>query len=582
MTARLRQGQSLVIRAVVVLLRRIHPPSRRALRAAMAAITVGAAVSVLQPSVASAAPVFSNTAPALDARLDPLYSQGFATVTYTQTGSNPKVITGSLSVIETPDAYYLGFQQGLNRKSNAYCEDKKTTVGCYQDFSALVNSDHISFEWANLDGRPFDVGVDIISVDANAQYGYSGTITGSRPGVRQEGDAPLGCANNASLTGFSGEDYNWHHAGAAGWGVPSNTNRDLYSPNFVGETQQYPDYVYASTAEVRLDKQLCDLANGLDLFSGFTAVAHNSPAAPTAVNPAEFGVCAASNATTGTIGGETPLTFNVLKSDGLGNLGHELGEHVLVSAADGPGTLTSVNGVSGATTGTSSTPGGTVVAGITSLTQGVTHIRAMIDLNNNGTWEPATEPSTAPDCELNVTGTPPDVHVSKSASTAAVTAPGSVTYTIATNNSGDAAATNVAIHDDLDDDLIVTAATWQVGGGGASGNCPFTAGNVMTCAVGTLARPDSANGGPDSAVATVTVTAPAAACPEIVNQAHVTASNEGQDQQTASPQTLGANWTQPVMVAVNRAPPPVISVDLIKTNDANADASFTKSEVAPA
>ncbi len=585
MSARQRPTPTGMFALVVALLHRIldaRPSARRTFGVVLATVTLAAAVTAVQTSVASAAPAppFNGTPPVLDGRLDPLYASNAAEVEYTQTGAAPKVINGSLAVIETADAYYLGFQQGLNRKSNAYCQNKKNTPDCYQDFGALVGSDHISFEWPALDGRAFEIGVDIITADATAPLGYSGKVRSSNRSIG-EGDDPLGCTDPTGLTGFSGEDYNWHHAGGTGYGA--DPSAELDSPNFAGKAAQYPDYVYASTAEVRIDKAKCGLANGLDLYAGLTMVAHNSPAAPTAANPAEFIVCAAGNPATGTPGVESTLTFNVLQSDALGNLVPNPGKNVLVSVLDGPGTLTSVNGVAGATSGTSSNPAGTVTAGITSAAAGTSNVRAVLDLNNNGVWDQGVEPSTNPACPITFAGTPPDMKITKSANVAAVNAPGTITYTIAVNNAGGSPATAVAISDDLDDDLVITNATWQVGGGGANGLCTFVAGNILTCSVGSLAANDNAAGGPDSATATITVAASAAACPSVLNQAHVLATNEAAGQQTdtqANP--TGDNWSLPVTVMVNcPPPPPVIAVDLIKTNDANVDGTFTKSEVAP-
>jgi len=573
-----------VLLSLLTRIRTTRQLGRRIGRATLATLTMATTFVVFQsPAEAAPAPIFNGTPPVVDGKLDPLYASGFSEISYTQTGASPKEINGQLSVIETPTAYYLGFQQGLNRKSNAYCEDTKTSPGCYQKFGSLVGSDHISFEWPSLDGEKWAIGVDIITANANAQYGYSGMVKSPlNNGGKGEGVSPLGCDNVAGLTGFSGMDYNWHHAGAAGWGAdPASL---LNSPNFAGKAAQYPDYVYASTAEVRIDKALCGLADGLDLFSGLLMEAHNSPSAPTEDNPAEFIVCAEGNPVTGTLGVPATLTLNVLKTDPLGNLVPNTGKTVLVFVASGPGTLTAVNGVNGATSGVSSSPGGTVTATVLSNTTGTTSLRAAIDLNGNGLWDQGTEPATEPNCPIDFTGTPPDVKISKSANVTSVTAPGSITYTITVNNDGGSPATNTVITDDLNNNLVVNSATFQVGGGGANGNCTFTAGNVMTCAVGTLAANDNAVGGADSVVVTVTVSAGPSACPEVINQAHVTATNEATAQQTdtqANP--TGDNWSLPVNVeVVCEEPPPDIAVQLIKTNDANGDNDFNKAEVAPA
>lgn len=209
----------------------------------------------------------------LDGKIDDDYVGHFVSVPY---GS----FTGRVAVIEESDAYFIAFEQDRLTKSNAYCADKKSTSNCYQTFNQLVGSDYISFRWT-IGSRTIYVPVDILKVDATAPSGYSGRA-GAGDGGSISGILPT------AVQGRSSMDYNLN---GLGWRDFAN------SPNFAGQPNH--PYVYASQAEVRLDKTLGLLASGLDL-SQPTIVPHNSPNAPmppiapptivTTSNPAGSGV----------------------------------------------------------------------------------------------------------------------------------------------------------------------------------------------------------------------------------------------------------------------------------------------------
>jgi hypothetical protein len=142
--------------------------AQRLRRAALAVLLLGAGLAT-GVATSAANHNFSPVAPVVDGYIDDLYAGNFAEIQYRQDGGKGP-IKGQISVIETADAYYVAFQQGLNYKSNAYCKDNKASPGCYQSFGALVGSDHISFTWPGLGagGTNLVAGVDIISEDKAA------------------------------------------------------------------------------------------------------------------------------------------------------------------------------------------------------------------------------------------------------------------------------------------------------------------------------------------------------------------------------------------------------------------------------
>ena len=534
----------------------------RFIRSVVAVVMFAAIVVVSQAGTAVAGPIYTGPPPIVDGYLDPLYASSFSTIDYTQTGASPSVITGQIAVIETADAYYIGFQQSLNRQSNAYCADKRNTPGCYHVFRDLVGSDHISFEWADLGGKPVAIGVDIITANANAQYGYSGMVKTPLTGNIGEGDRLTGCTDPHGVTGYSGEDWNWHHAGGTGYGAdPLATTA---SPNYAGTSGQYPDYNYTSTAEVRIDKALCGIPGGLDLAGTVGVVAHNSPASPLAVNPAEFLVCAAGNPTTGTLGAESVLNLSTLKFDANGNTVPNPGRKVLASIASGSGTISSVNGVAGATSGVSDAAG-TVAVGVTSSTAGTVALRGVLDLNGNGLWDQPAEPSTNPTCPIAFAGSPPiSVDLIKTNDADGL---GSYSKAEVAPSAGAAVPFHLEIRNPSTVSIKITGLTDTWPGHGIDNVC-------STLINQTLAPYDAATGTPVlTCDFTVAGYAPAAGAGPKVNTAHVDAVSVLDPAKTASDEDTSS-------VTVNPGPIP-ITVDLIKTNNADGNAPFSKSEVAP-
>ena len=175
-------------------------------------------------------------------------------------------------------------------------------------------------------------------------------------------------------------------------------------------------------------------------------------------------------------------------------------------------------------------------------------ITATGDVNTS----PASNSSTA-----SIVVQCPNVSVTKSASTLTVQAPGSLTYTITGSNSGAGAATGVVITDNLDDDLVITSATFNVDPSTAGETaCTWTATgdkNQVTCNVGTLAASDGNTDGaePDSVRVTISVTVPTSACPSVTNRASIASSNEPAG-------ATGNNLSNEVVVAVSC---PDVSVD---------------------
>jgi len=301
----------------------------------------------------------------IDGFLEQAYANEFAELRYTR--DSGKDYTGLLSVLEGDQYYYFGFQQSLSAKSNAYCDGKQE--GCDQKFNSLVGSDYISFEWGDL-----YVPVDILtqSKDVSTPSGYIGRV-GTGDGGRLEG------ASASDVIGFSAMDYNLN---VLGW-------RDLdNSPNFAGQSDH--PYIYPSIAEVRIAKSA--FPSGLDPRNP-TVVVHNSPEGETEVFRAITISCPANAG--GTTGSNVSLTVTVTE-----NSVPKSGQPVLVLLT-GPGKVVSVGGTAGnrGTTGSN----GTAEVVLTSDTAGTTNVRAVLDLDNDGVWDQATEPSTEPTCPVTWT-----------------------------------------------------------------------------------------------------------------------------------------------------------------------------------
>lgn len=98
-------------------------------------------------------------------------------------------------------------------------------------------------------------------------------------------------------------------------------------------------------------------------------------------------------------------------------------------------------------------------------------------------------------------------------------------YRIVVFNSGDIAAEDVTVVDDLDDGLVVDGTFFDVdtAASGGTGSCDVGAGNVITCHLGTLGPKDGTS---DSGFVRINVTVAEDACGPLTNQATVSASNE--------------------------------------------------------
>ena len=610
----------------------------------------------------------------VDGAIDPIYASGTSDQTnYDASGDNLGTIEGKISVVETADAFYIAFQQPFSAKSNAYCTSKggnnkpganqlgQPVDGCFQDFKALVGSDYLALDWANLGGKAIHLPMDIISASALTPNGYIGTIlpTGRTTG---EGGVLAGCPAG-SVTGFSGMSYNWNEAGPSGWGAEASVDPEGDSPNFVGKQAQYGDYVYASTAEWKVDKAACGLTGvtAAQVAQGAQGDAHNSPAAPFTQVSEIISITCPGGLISTTVNTPVNVTATV-----VGNNNQPAANRpVVFFVASGPGTIsagaTGNTNAQGQRTATASTP--------TAGAAGTTLLRAFLDLDSNGTWNPAVEPVTEPGCPFTATnvvvptytcvsgtttgpnsatlvatttdpaatqasftttpgsgtfagtqgpagtftasatglaantdytftavfknaagatlgtstgtcpfrtGGTPDVQVSKTSSVTTVTAGGTVTFTITATNTGSAPAIDVSVGDEVPGSLNVTDARWSVtanGGGGArAGGCFLAAPPPTTsvsCPVGDLSANDNQAGGADTAVVTIVAQTTPASCPQVQNQATVSASNEPAANQ-------GNNSSNIVTVAVTCP----LSIDVVKDNDADGDGVFHDQETA--
>lgn len=338
------------------------------------------------------APAGAQQAPVLDGKKD---GELYETQTLEYTQDNNDRWNGLIAVYETADAYYIYFEQAANAKSNTYCAKKEEPEECYQEFGALVGSDHITFEWT-LNGEEVVIPVDIISENETSTQTPSGFI--GRDGTGDGGDVE-GIPDSA-VDARSGMDYNMN---VFGW-----TNEDD-SPNFAGQ----PDcksptlcYIYASTAEVRIDKAGAGLGNGLAAtLRQANVITHNSPAAPTVTQPSRFIVCEGS--TDGVAPGDAK--FNVFVTE---NGSAKPSAPVLVEKLSTEAGITVVS--VGGTAGNKGTTGGNGRAEVVvrSNNAGTGLFRAIVDVDNDGVWDQVSEPST--ECSANWTQPPgPEIDIIK-------------------------------------------------------------------------------------------------------------------------------------------------------------------------
>jgi uncharacterized repeat protein (TIGR01451 family) len=183
---------------------------------------------------------------------------------------------------------------------------------------------------------------------------------------------------------------------------------------------------------------------------------------------------------------------------------------------------------------------------------------------------------------ITVTGTgcdeAPELDITKTASTTQVNEGGAFSYTIEVENTGDASATNVVVTDDVDDNLTGVSVT------PSQGTCdPVGAGNTIGCDLGTLDAGGSA---------TVTINATAPQLPlagtnvcqiSIANTASVDSAETAPVSGSAPSVTVTGTGCETGGGGAPPPPPPPpgeISVDIVKTNDADGDGTYTNSEEA--
>jgi uncharacterized repeat protein (TIGR01451 family) len=152
-----------------------------------------------------------------------------------------------------------------------------------------------------------------------------------------------------------------------------------------------------------------------------------------------------------------------------------------------------------------------------------------------------------------------DLALSKSADADVVNEGDGLAYTIVVRNTGNGTATGVDVTDTLPSGVAIGAATFT-GGSNGPGSCQIS-GQSVDCNVGSLASGQSAT-------VTIHVTVDAGACPSVTNTASVSAGNE-----TGSQDDNSDSVTVDVRCAV--------SVQIVKTNDANGDGEFHSTETAP-
>ena len=147
------------------------------------------------------------------------------------------------------------------------------------------------------------------------------------------------------------------------------------------------------------------------------------------------------------------------------------------------------------------------------------------------------------------------IRKSSDAPTGGVTPGDRFTYTVTVESVGGATAKDVVVHDTIPDGLTIV---------NVSSGCSMS-GQAVTCDLGDLA------GGSRTSVQ-ITVEATDTACPDVTNRATVSASNEAAAQ-------AGDDTSNDVTDLVNCISPG-ISVRIVKTNDADGDGTYTKSEEA--
>ena len=176
----------------------------------------------------------------------------------------------------------------------------------------------------------------------------------------------------------------------------------------------------------------------------------------------------------------------------------------------------------------------------------------------------ASQPSNQ--VTVNVTCVPA-LTLGKTASAGTVDAGDPITYTITATNpaTASAAALDVVVTDDLDDDLTGVTASFALGGGAVT-PCTVGAGNTVSCDVGDIAIDQSA-------VITVVATTTEAACGVVTN----TSSAVGSNFATETSPTVNVNvLCPPVVVPVKSA-----STGIVQPNEAYTYTITTTNNAGP-
>jgi uncharacterized repeat protein (TIGR01451 family) len=351
-------------------------------------LLVAATTAIQAGSIPAPLPHDSDLGLTLDGNLESAYASNFSSIQYTRDQGG--VFTGQISVVETQEAYWIGFVQAFNAKSNSYCANTNSSPGCYQNWRDLVGSDYIGFSWPSL---PVNGTNQLACINVGIIYQTTSGAWTSGPGDNDGRN----CAKNAAglqIQGFP--------AGAADGksAVDYNVNVNKWtdfnnSPNFAGQPN-YP-YIYPSIAEVRIDKALAHMSDGLaSQIAKATVVAHDSPMGPVTNGKQVIGInCTGSN----TVEVGQTATFPVTVS--IDGVPPGTPQQVIASVSDSNiGTVVSVGGTPGNIGPTTSN--GTADVVVKGIATGTFNVTAVWDANKNGAYDAATDPVTPTSCPLTV------------------------------------------------------------------------------------------------------------------------------------------------------------------------------------
>jgi uncharacterized repeat protein (TIGR01451 family)/fimbrial isopeptide formation D2 family protein len=123
---------------------------------------------------------------------------------------------------------------------------------------------------------------------------------------------------------------------------------------------------------------------------------------------------------------------------------------------------------------------------------------------------------------------PADVQIVKTPNSGTVSAGTDISFTLSWTNEGEGSATGVVVSDTLP---TTNGLDWSISGSTGTGStCALSAGDVLTCNVGTIAgNPNFPNAAPVNGTVTLTSATTSANCAEINNTGQITSSNDGTD-----------------------------------------------------